>query len=271
MTLGSGNISAPHKNCKHVEEMHLDPAAPYLVNRSHKPRHCTDLGMVQEICQNSQWEAEIQIACKGNTRRKQLSPEKWRTAPNTGAARGGLERHFYLAELDLATGVAWRFWPCNVISVDPRRQAKSKQRRDQAKRRLIETRIYIFTPQIQTFRTQSTRLHVKWFQTFVCIIRSIVNPALFIRPSPSRLLPGRNTVFVSLNDLCNVLYVPFLGSQKRAWTSAQSSMSKLGCPPESKKQPTNQPNQKTHNKKIDCKSSTEKQARENQIALHVIY
>lgn len=30
-----------HKNCKHVEEMHLDPAAPYLVNRSHKPRHCT--------------------------------------------------------------------------------------------------------------------------------------------------------------------------------------------------------------------------------------
>ena len=52
--------------------------------------------------------------------------------------------------------------------------------------------------------------------------------SFFFRPSPSRLSPGRNTVFVSLNELCNVLYVPALGSQKRAWTSTQSNKSKLG-------------------------------------------
>ena len=42
-------------------------------------------------------------------------------------------------------------------------------------------------------------------------------------------------MFVPLNELCNVLYVPSLGSQKRAWTSTQSNMSKLGCPPRSEK------------------------------------
>ena len=31
-------------------------------------------------------------------------------------ARGGLERHFYLAGLELATGPAWRLWPCSVVS-----------------------------------------------------------------------------------------------------------------------------------------------------------
>ena len=58
-------ISAPHKNCKRVEEMHLAPATPDLVNRSHKPRHCTgDLGMeMPRICQGKPLgKAEMQIA-----------------------------------------------------------------------------------------------------------------------------------------------------------------------------------------------------------------
>ena len=52
--------------------------------------------------------------------------------------------------------------------------------------------------------------------------------ALFFRPSPSRLSPGRNTVFVPLNELCKVLYIPALGSRKRAWTSMQSNCPNRG-------------------------------------------
>ena len=55
----------------------------------------------------------------------------------------------------------------------------------------------------------------------------------FFRPPPSRLSPGRNTVFVPLNELCKVLYVPSLGSQKRAWTSTRSNQSNLECKPKS--------------------------------------
>ena len=36
----------------------------------------------------------------------------------------------------------------------------------------------------------------------------------FFRPSPSRLSPGRNTVFVPLNELCKVLYVPHWESKE---------------------------------------------------------
>ena len=76
----------------------------------------------------------------------------------------------------------------------------------------------------------------------------------FFRPSPSRLSPGRNTVFVPLNELCNVLYVPSLGSQKRAWTSTQSNMSKLWCPPGKQTSPkNNKTKQKTTTKNTQNK------------------
>ena len=69
----------------------------------------------------------------------------------------------------------------------------------------------------------------------------------FFRPSPSRLSPGRNTVFVPLNELCKVLHVPSLG---RAWTSTHKKSS-LGCKPKSEtNSPENQQNKtKNHQKK----------------------
>ena len=54
--------------------------------------------------------------------------------------------------------------------------------------------------------------------------------SLFFRPSPSRLSPGRNTVFVPLNELCKVLSSPALGSQKRASTGeARIYVSSFAC------------------------------------------
>ena len=74
----------------------------------------------------------------------------------------------------------------------------------------------------------------------------------FFRPSPSRLSPGRNTVFVPLNELCKVLYIPALGSRKRAWTSTQSQVVQTGVTNEEKDQQTEQ--QKT-NKKTQKKTT----------------
>ena len=42
--------------------------------------------------------------------------------------------------------------------------------------------------------------------------------SFFFRPSPSRLLPGRNTVFVSVTNCAASCIVPSLGYRKRAWT-----------------------------------------------------
>ena len=41
-------------------------------------------------------------------------------------ARGGLERHFYLAGLELATGLAWHLGPCSVVS-DGSKEASQEQ------------------------------------------------------------------------------------------------------------------------------------------------
>ena len=74
---------------------------------------------------------------------------------------------------------------------------------------------------------------------------------LFFHPSPSRLSPGRNTVFVPLNELCRVQQHPALGSLKRAWTITQSKKSSLGYKQRqrAKQQPKNreQANQTTNN------------------------
>ena len=69
----------------------------------------------------------------------------------------------------------------------------------------------------------------------------------FFRPSPPRLSPGRNTVFVPLNELCKVLYVPSLGSQKRARTSTRSIQSNLGCKPKSETRSPKNKQDKTKN------------------------
>ena len=84
---------------------------------------------------------------------------------------------------------------------------------------------------------------------------------LFFRPSPSRLSPGRNTVFVPVNELCIAYQHPSLGSQKRARTITQSRIHpgcerKRGNPKTNKtgkqqpqtKTPKSQPNKR--NKKI---------------------
>ena len=52
---------------------------------------------------------------------------------------------------------------------------------------------------------------------------SLEGNAFFFRPSPSRLSPGRNTVFVSVERIVQHLATPPLWeSQKRAWTPTQS-------------------------------------------------
>ena len=67
----------------------------------------------------------------------------------------------------------------------------------------------------------------------------------------TRLSPGRSTVFVPLNELCKVLYIPALGSRKRAWTSTQSKCPNRGVQQgkQKTKKPTNQANKQKPNTK----------------------
>ena len=82
------------------------------------------------------------------------------------------------------------------------------------------------------------------------IAQEIVHPVIsfFFRPSPSRLSPGRNTVFVPLNELCIVQQHPSLGSLKRAQTITQSKKSSLGCKQRTKGQNNRPKTDKTSKK-----------------------
>ena len=71
---------------------------------------------------------------------------------------------------------------------------------------------------------------------------------IFFRPSPSRLSPGRNTVFVPLYELCRVQQHPSLGSLKRAWTITQSKKSSRGCRQKQKQNSNPKQKPKTQNK-----------------------
>ena len=53
-------------------------------------------------------------------------------------------------------------------------------------------------------------------------LRRSASSVSFFRPSPSRLSPGRKTVFVPVNELGIAYQHPALGSQKRARTITQS-------------------------------------------------
>ena len=78
-----------------------------------------------------------------------------------------------------------------------------------------------------------------WLLMMMMMMMMMIGKALFFRPSPSRLSPGRNTVFVPLNELCKVLYVPALGSSTRKKTSQQpkqkpkNTQTKQNQPPKS--------------------------------------
>ena len=68
--------------------------------------------------------------------------------------------------------------------------------------------------------------------------------------SVRRLLGSRQVVtqcFCHLNELCSIV-CPALGSQKRAWTSTQSNMSKLGCTPGNRKETENKQTRPHNNK-----------------------
>ena len=84
----------------------------------------------------------------------------------------------------------------------------------------------------------------------------------FFRPSPSRLSPGRNTVFVPLYELCRVQQHPSLGSLKRAWTITQSKKSSRRC---GQKQNQNSNPKQKH--KTQNKNTKQKTPRDNGRAL----
>ena len=83
---------------------------------------------------------------------------------------------------------------------------------------------------------------------------------LFFRPSPSRLSPGRNTVFVSVERIVQHLAsFPLWGIKKRAWTYTQSKLSLCDGDTRSKTRQNKQKPQKAQTKQKQNKAPNRKQ------------